>query len=611
MLVHLQAFVVVVFCAIAARALAAGFPADVHVRTMGATILTVALVVVEVAAPGLLGDAPTLFSGIAMLAVALVAGLAWRIPDRMQSWTTEAGELALLVVAVVAPAVFDGAGTTAASILCVAWAVGGVRVGRRTSPMSSQQAVGPVLVLGVTVASLALHGQCPASGPVVALLSTAVALTLDRATHLAVVGRRVLLATLGGGAVMVATWLVGLPLDGRALLPALVGAFLVDARARPVRAPAPPQPPEAFDAERETLIVLGRLADPLGASTKHVMFSLEHLFPGGRIELLRNPQGPAATQDRGARINPELLAEVCRRGVLRSDTLDVVSRPVAAALRRLGPNVVLLPVTYEAHVYGALLVRGAHRFEGSLAPARRFADLLGHRLETQRLFAELQHKQRLALLGTFAAALMHDMRSPLATVRLNMQLLQRAMSHTEQAAFTDAIRALDRVLDELSGTLDFTRPLELDMSTLDLGDLVEEVVRSHQSQAERQEVTLASSTATSGPVRVRGDRARLLRVLENLLRNALEVSSSGSTVSIALCSGTEGTEVTVSDQGPGIEPCLAERVFEPFVTTKREGVGLGLAVVRKTIEAHNGRVTLKSAPNRGANFTVWLPNAHN
>jgi signal transduction histidine kinase len=613
MLLRIPLFAIAVGCAITARAIALGAPADVRLRAVTAVLLAVGLVVAEGVAPQVLADLPALAPNVALLVMALVAGLTWRIPDRMQSWATEAAEVAMLVLVLSTAAFSDpgGLGTAAASALCIAWAVAGTIVGHRSPQASSHRAAGLVLVLGVVAAALSLHWLSPGVAGVAASVAVVGTLMLDRPPRVVDVGWRTLRAALGAGVMVATTWIIGLPLDGRALLPAFVGAFLVDAlhRSQPAAKPAPVDLAEPLGAERQTLAVLGQLADPLGASTKHVMLSLEHVFPGGRIELLRNPDAPTAIQGPGARIDPSLLSEVCRHGVLHSDSLESLTRSAAAALHKLGPNVTLLPVTYEAQIYGALVVRGMERREGTLAQARRFADLLGHRLETQRLFTELQHKQRLATLGTFAAALVHDLRSPLATVRLDIQVLQRAMSQADQEGLADAIRALDRVLDELSGTLDYTRVLELDMGTHDMIALVAEMVASLRSQADRRGVQLERSTSLQPPARIRGDRSRLLRVLENLGRNALEVSPTGAMVAVAVDGADDGITVRVTDEGPGIDPTLGERIFEPFVTSKREGVGLGLAIVRKIIEAHQGRVTVESTPGSGTTMIVWLPRA--
>ncbi len=600
--------------AIAIRVITSTTPRDIRLRATAVGALAALLVAAQGVAPLELARVPSLAPVAALLVVATTAGLTWRIPDRMQSWFGELGELAMLGV-VLGTASIASYGTMIASGVCLAWAGAGVFVDRGAT---SHPAIGLVLVLGVATATLALHlpalGPAPEIAAVVAATSVAVTLAVTRRPAPRELGRRLLLAALGASAMVLSTWAVVRELDGRALLPALMGATLVEVvHQLGKRSPRPLAPDDLLEAEHETLTALGRLADPQGASTPRVVLSLEHMFPGNSIELLRSSSDPTT---RGSVIHPTLLAEVCRSGVLSGASSPPLPRSAVSELRKLGPDATLLPVSYDGDVHGALLLRGIQPDRDTLAQARRFADLLASRLENHRLSGELQHKERLATLGTFAAALLHDLRSPLAAMRLDMQLLQRVVVGEDRGALADAIGALDRVLDELSGTLDFTRPLELDMGTLDLAALVDDVLRAHRSRAEKQAVVLERSITVREPPIVRGDRARLTRALENLIRNALEASPAGATVTVTVAmTGVEdgevgvqrGVEVTVEDRGAGIDPDLGERVFEPFVTTKSEGVGLGLAIARKVVDAHHGRLCGRNVPQGGTAMTFWLP----
>lgn len=596
-------FVAAACLAIVGRALASTRPADVRRRAVTVVILAAVVTALPEGAAGLPVSIPN--ASLAMLALALVAALVWRIPDRMQSWSSEVLEASLVLGVLVATVEEWPIAEVATSAACVAWAGVGLLAGRTTARTPRKRAAGLVLALGVVATTLVVQGLGAAEGAVLAALAVVCALALDGSPRGPRLGRLLLQAALGAGLVVGASWLAGLPWDDRGLLPVLVAALIAGSVAGGPSAPSSAlELPGPFEAERETLAVIGRLADPLG-SNEDALLKLDHVFPGGQIELLRSPDAVDAPPR--ARIDRELLAEVCRAGVLRSESSPgVLTRSAAEALRRLGPDATLLPVVYRDRVHGVLVVRGMEHREGSLAEARRFADLLGHRLEAQRLTTELQHKQRLATLGTFAAALMHDLRSPLSTVRLDMQLLQRSTAPQQRASFSDAIAALDRVLNDLSGTLDFTRPLELDIANVELVELARAAVASQSTRAERQGVRLVLELPSRESVFVRGDRSRLLRVLENLVRNALDVSPKGTTITTGLRVASGDAILTVTDEGPGIDPELGERIFEPFVTTKREGVGLGLAIVRKIIEAHDGEISV-AARDVGTRMTIALP----
>lgn len=596
-------FVVATGLAIVGRALAAARPADVRLRAVAVVILAAVIMARSGAAGSLM--LPISGMSLAMLALALMAALVWRVPDRMQSTSTELLEVLLVLGVIFATSDGSRVAEYVASAACVAWACIGLVVGRTMARTPRDRAARIVLGTGVVATTFVVDCLGYEQGAVVGSLAVVCTLALVEATRVPRLGRLLLQAAVGAGLVVGAMWLAGLPWDDRVLLPALVAALIVGGMSGgPPVVTSAVELPGPFEAERETLAVIGRLADPLG-SQEDALLKLDHMFPGGQIELLRSPDAVDAPPR--ARIDRELLAETCRAGVLRSEsTPGLLSRSAVQALRELGPDATLLPVAYRDHVHGVLVVRGMEHREGLLAEARRFADLLGHRLEAQRLTTELQHKQRLATLGTFAAALMHDLRSPLATVRLDMQILQRSTAPQLRASFTDALAALDRVLNDLSGTLDFTRPLELDIANVDLVELARAAVASQSTRAERQEVRLVLELPKSESVLVRGDRSRLLRVLENLVRNALDVSPKGTTITTGLTVASGDAVLTVTDEGPGIDPELGERIFEPFVTTKREGVGLGLAIVRKIIEAHDGEISVQGREG-GTCMTVTLP----
>jgi len=105
---------------------------------------------------------------------------------------------------------------------------------------------------------------------------------------------------------------------------------------------------------------------------------------------------------------------------------------------------------------------------------------------------------------------------------------------------------------------------------------------------------------------IQGHYEPLRRAFANLLRNAAEAMGGRGAIDVDVTGGPDGVAVAIADHGPGVAPELRDRVFEPYVTTKAEGTGLGLALVRQTVEAHGGAVTLSETPGGGATFTVTL-----
>ena len=194
-------------------------------------------------------------------------------------------------------------------------------------------------------------------------------------------------------------------------------------------------------------------------------------------------------------------------------------------------------------------------------------------------------------------------------MRLNLQLLGRsAAGGVDREALTDAVRALDRVLAELSGTLDFTRPLALDVGTVDLVAIARRAVEDRRSDAELADLRLTFRASGDLPP-VRGDEARLQRVLDNLVRNALEVAPAHTEVEVTLQRHRDVVELRVTDRGPGIDAGVGERIFEPFVSTKPGGVGLGLAIVKKVVERHGGTIAWERA-SPGTTMCVRIPQSN-
>lgn len=561
----------------------------------------------------------TVVQGASFILLAIAAGLVWRMADHLQTWTTDAGDLVVIAAAVAAslPGVALGPTLRGLSLLLSGtWALAGMIVGLRhhgerrlvvipaTGVLVSVGALGLLPWLGAEVFVAAVGG---------AGLTLVLAMTLHRPPGWRKLGGRLGRAAVGGVASVVAVAVTaGLHGGQHLLLPFAVGTLLVG-MPRKVRtfsrmghARFSTQTSDRLpNVVRETLVLIDRLTDPLAVQTQMVN-ALDDLFPGGRFQLLRTRDAPAGMVAPSHPIDEGLIAVVCELGPLTRDRLDDVPESVAAEFERLGCTLVL-PVVCDSTVYGGLLVFDAVPQPEMIVQARRFADLLAYKLETHRLYTELEQKRRLATLGTFSAALAHDLRSPLATVRLNLQLVEQATAEPgDREAIADAIAALDRVLAELSGTLDFTRPLQLNVTSLRIEEVVDEVVGIHRADAVQAGVSVVVDCEDGLPT-IRGDGPRLCRALGNLLRNAIEAAPEGTVVTVRAVAHKRGVQVQVCDEGDGIKEDLRDRIFEPFVTTKTSGIGLGLAVVKKVIERHRGTIAAHTNGERGTCMHVWVP----
>jgi signal transduction histidine kinase len=220
---------------------------------------------------------------------------------------------------------------------------------------------------------------------------------------------------------------------------------------------------------------------------------------------------------------------------------------------------------------------------------------------------ELVRKNRLADLGQMAAHVAHEVRNELAPVTLYLSLLRRRLAQDAEGR---------QILDKLEGgftslestvhdMLSFTSDREPAWRRFVLSDLVDEVLGFLAPQ-----LTAAGlRTVVDVPLgqSVWGDREMLRRALLNLALNAIDAMPRGGEIFITFTSTPGGYELEVADGGPGIPDHLAPRIFEPFVTTKSEGAGLGLAIVQRVAEAHGGSARVANCPEGGAAFTIRIP----
>lgn len=231
--------------------------------------------------------------------------------------------------------------------------------------------------------------------------------------------------------------------------------------------------------------------------------------------------------------------------------------------------------------------------------------LVANITELAALRATAHAKETMTNVGEMAAGIAHEFKNSLATMDGYARLLaQDAPDSPAASALRDEVRHLTQVVSEF---LTFARPLRLAAGPVDLMSVVEEVAQALEPESTRRDVTLVLPSALPT---VAGDAALLRRALENLLRNALEAIPEDATVrEVRIRTEIGQGEVTllVEDSGRGFPPEVASNLFVPFFTTKKQGHGLGLAIVRKIVVGHNGRIEARNLPGGGAQFRVSLP----
>jgi signal transduction histidine kinase len=249
------------------------------------------------------------------------------------------------------------------------------------------------------------------------------------------------------------------------------------------------------------------------------------------------------------------------------------------------------------------------RLNNELATSQR--ELARRNAELARL-----NEQKNQFLGIAA----HDLRNPLGVILIYSQFLIDEVSgrlEPEQMKFVETIRSSSEfMLNLVENLLDLAQieagRLDLDLSSIDLGELLERNVSLNRVLAQKKSIDVLLSYEPGLPT-LRLDAAKIEQVLNNLIGNAVKFSPRGSTVEVRAEDRGDCVALWVRDQGPGVPADELDRLFRPFERTRvrpsggEKSTGLGLAIVKKMVEGHGGKIQVESAPGEGATFHVILP----
>jgi two-component system sensor histidine kinase HydH len=219
--------------------------------------------------------------------------------------------------------------------------------------------------------------------------------------------------------------------------------------------------------------------------------------------------------------------------------------------------------------------------------------------------------ERLAAVGELAAGVAHELRNPLTSIKL---LIQTAAQRQHKMALPGkqlqvVEQEIARMENTIQGLLDFARPPELHRVHHDLRTTVRRALNLVEGRAKHQNVAVVEQLPET-PVIVDGDPEQLHQIFINLFLNGIEAMPQGGSLTVAIQAGVRDDSVCrvfVSDSGSGVPQPVLDRIFEPFVTSKEHGTGLGLAVSHRIAEEHGGTLLASNRTEGGAVFTLELP----
>jgi signal transduction histidine kinase len=273
-------------------------------------------------------------------------------------------------------------------------------------------------------------------------------------------------------------------------------------------------------------------------------------------------------------------------------------------IRELALRVIFLAVA--GNLTNTLAEALRRQFAKTKAVAEELAEANRH---LQQAEEAVRRADRLAALGQLAAGLAHELRNPLGTIRASAEMLSHSVAAENEVAREMAgfiASEVDRSNSLVTRFLDFARPLQLRLAPADLAQVLDRAVAMVEREAAARQITVYKNYSPDIPP-LPLDAELMERVFHNLLLNAAQATATGGAITVKARVVDENAEISVIDRGHGIDPALISTIFNPFFTTKPEGVGLGLAIVSKIVEQHGGKIAVESEPGNGSVFRVYLP----
>lgn len=235
-------------------------------------------------------------------------------------------------------------------------------------------------------------------------------------------------------------------------------------------------------------------------------------------------------------------------------------------------------------------------------------DLETAKEELKKARAALKDSERLITLGDMAAALAHEIRNPLISIggfaaRLGKHIGPEVPGAQYLERIFVEVARLEKVMD---GAFRFIKNSSLDLKPADMNEMADEAIRPFEEELIARGIELRKDFYRAR-LPVLADREQLKIAFDNLIANAIQSMEKGGVLTIATALSGQSVLAAISDTGPGIDPDAADKIFNPFFTTKRNGTGLGLTITRTIVARHRGSIKAENRAGGGAAFTITLP----
>ncbi len=222
---------------------------------------------------------------------------------------------------------------------------------------------------------------------------------------------------------------------------------------------------------------------------------------------------------------------------------------------------------------------------------------------------ELRHRERLSSLGMLAAEVAHEVRNPLAVIRMLWHTAIRGLQPSLEQGRD--LQLIETKLGQMNGILDrvlnLARSADPQMGEVNAKEVMEEVALLVRIKLSAAKIALRLHFPQKEAIRIRGDRSQLEQAVLNLVLNAQEAMGGGGVLTLGARKRKDEIVLEVEDSGKGMKKDVADRLFEPFLSGRPGGTGLGMALVRRTVEAHGGTLRIQTKPSKGTKVEMWLP----